>query len=104
MENAGAFAAPKLGNGCKYCKPTYGADFDIKPCGNGDMRIQAQIHRTENDTPGIVIMQNNFAMGHFEVKYCPICGKKLEATQKMEYEGDGRGRAIFRHDARSRLR
>ena len=71
-------------NGCKFCT---GQGWDkvirLKPCANGDYHADAVIMGDVSPegvetNMGIVISTYNRGMGFFDIKYCPICGRKLE--------------------------
>lgn len=47
-------------------------ELEVKPCANGDRGIKASI---VDDS--VVVWQYGMAMGYFDVKYCPNCGKEL---------------------------
>lgn len=72
-------------NSCDYCKEKSennhiirGKDIEINKCASATNLTEAQIMQNENDKlPGIVIYKGTKAMGYFDIKFCPICGRKL---------------------------
>jgi hypothetical protein len=70
--------------GCAFCNDE---DIKLTPCANGDHNLIAMIHgdidrqtRIE-DNFGIMILNFGRGLGFFDIKYCPICGRKLEARK-----------------------
>ena len=60
-------------SGCKWCyKEVLNNDLPFKPGVNGNMGIASLISDL-----GIVILHNNLSAGWIEIKYCPLCGRKL---------------------------
>ena len=55
---------------CSKCSGRY--DFVVKPCANGDQRIEAKII-----DGGLVLFYFGMALGYIDAKYCPECGRKL---------------------------
>ena len=70
---------------CEFCKEwkgkdtICGSDIPIYYCGHKDSTLtQAQILKNcADDRPGIVIYSGCKAMGYFDIKFCPMCGRKL---------------------------
>lgn len=69
---------------CEYCEELcyentiLGADIKIHKCANrADLTIAQIMKHASERKPGIVIYQGNLAKGHFEINYCPMCGRKL---------------------------
>lgn len=72
--------------GCKYCKGRIAPDYQIKPCGNGDLDARA-VFCNGDDGPGIVLLINrNEASGYFDILFCPMCGKPLTEDAWAELE------------------
>ena len=36
----------------------------------------------DNEGPGIIILEDSMAIGCFDIRYCPVCGKDLKETIK----------------------
>lgn len=68
---------------CDFCKDyennrIFGADIPIKKCANETDLTDAQIMKNTGDkVPGIVIYTHGAAKGHFDIAFCPMCGRKL---------------------------
>lgn len=56
---------------CEWCSGIY-SRIEVKPCGNGSQGITVDMMNN-----GIVIFRHGFAMGYFDIKHCPNCGKPL---------------------------
>lgn len=68
---------------CEYCKGEVNKCFKVKPHNNNIIQPnEAMISNLKKDTPGIILFQNNFPSGYFDVLYCPFCGRKLDKEVK----------------------
>ncbi|MCR3759175.1 hypothetical protein KYB31_09250 [Clostridium felsineum] len=57
---------------CKYCKKAK----TIK-VSHSDSNQPNEAIITQNDVPGIVLLRAGCNYGYFDIKYCPMCGRKL---------------------------
>lgn len=70
---------------CEFCKEWQnkdticGSEMPIYPCGNRNSKLtEAQLLKnTADDDVGIVIYERGVASGYFNIRYCPICSRKL---------------------------
>ena len=68
---------------CDFCKNygdnrIFGDAIPIRKCANETDLTNAQIMKNTGDkAPGIVIYSHGVAKGHFDITFCPMCGRKL---------------------------
>ena len=70
---------------CEFCREwkskdtICGSEIPIYFCGNKDSTLtEAQVLKNcADDRPGIVIYSHGKAMGYFDIRFCPMCGRKL---------------------------
>jgi len=67
---------------CIFCRPG-GRSVRLSPCGNGDFELTAGVHHK-----AIVIYKlpppdkiGQAALGHFEINFCPLCGKQIREKE-----------------------
>lgn len=71
---------------CDYCNKshsikgiTIGESVKIKQCATETDLKDCQVYLHDGDEPSIIIWdKNGMARGYLEVKFCPMCGRKLE--------------------------
>ncbi|ABS30670.1 hypothetical protein [Clostridium kluyveri] len=64
---------------CQYCDGEYGKSILVNksPDSKETQPNEAVIFQLKGDKPRIVLFRHRLAQGHFKIKYCPICGRKL---------------------------
>lgn len=62
---------------CKFCEE--GAEFDIKPCGNGDLKVRA----TYSNEHIILFKDFDVASGFIDINFCPMCGRKIRKDNNL---------------------
>lgn len=69
---------------CEFCmrknskRNTYGKDYPIHPCGNGDLGVRAMYFDA-----GIILLKDyNTTSGYFDINYCPICGRRVNEIKE----------------------
>ena len=71
---------------CEFCErhasngQECGTDYPVKPCGNGDLGVRAACI----DGGIILFKDHNIASGYFDIKFCPICGRKIGMETKED--------------------
>jgi len=70
---------------CEFCKGKYGKSINVikSPLSEETQPNKVQIVQLENDTPGIILYRHGLAQGCLDIKYCPICGRKLSEESKL---------------------
>lgn len=69
---------------CEFCRNWHdenticGSGIKISKCANETDLTAAQVVKNDGDrNPGIVIYASGWAKGYFDIKFCPMCGRKL---------------------------
>lgn len=60
-------------HGCTWCKEEVSPDYEIKPCGNGDLGVRA--NRVKSSI--MLYVDRHKASGCFDINFCPMCGRNL---------------------------
>ena len=77
---------------CEFCRDWHLEKVNVKPCGNGDMGVYAEVGKVNNDEKtGIVIFCDNLAAGYVEFDFCPFCGKPQTEEARTMLEKRLRG-------------
>ena len=67
------FQKQERDKGCEYCEKPAGRDLPRQDCANGDVGVREQIVNGS-----IFTFLHGLAAGYVDIKYCPICGRRLE--------------------------
>ena len=69
---------------CEFCDKYHsvkggiaGEEIKINKCSNKTNLTDCQVVISKNDNPALIIFSYGIAMGYFNIKFCPICGRKL---------------------------
>ena len=71
---------------CDFCNKyhsikgiTIGKSIEINQCATETDLKDCQVYLNKGDKPSIIIFDRfGAARGYFDIKFCPMCGRKLE--------------------------
>ena len=73
---------------CKFCDKYHsvkggiaGAEIKIDKCSNETNLTDCQVVISKNDNPALIIFSHGIAMGYFDIKFCPMCGRELRSEE-----------------------
>lgn len=63
----------------------YGKNIKISKCANETSLTDCQIAKSIGDEKyGVVIFSYGYAMGYFDIDYCPMCGRDLRGKSEND--------------------
>lgn len=65
---------------CKYCDTKIGKTSKLTKGDEAEPHdnFECNIFHSDEESPGILLWNNGFYCGYFDIKYCPMCGRKLD--------------------------
>ena len=61
-----------------------GEEIKINKCSNETNLTDCQVVISKNDNPALIIFSHGIAMGYFDIKFCPMCGRELSHSDNAE--------------------
>ena len=76
---------------CEFCDKYHsvkggmaGEEIKINKCSNETYLTDCQVVISKDDNPALIIFSYGIAMGYFDIKFCPMCGRELCHSDNAE--------------------